>query len=175
MSEVEEYFRDKIARRVDYYMFVLDQMGDALPAQIVELASRMRDPLYVRYVREHGDPKEIRHKLKNILFHLIDMNDVIEADQGLEQFETDRSAMEQMLKAPFLRTGMKLRSAAKRGGAPRGQKDARNRLMAQEFLKRRQSAKMSDSALKADIGVKFGLQRSSAISAIDAGLENIVR
>lgn len=66
-------------------------------------------------------------------------------------------------------SGKKVRDAALRGGRPK--MPDRNAQMVDEFLRRKPRAKKSDSALKAEIGARFGLSRSAAISAINKKLQ----
>jgi hypothetical protein len=69
----------------------------------------------------------------------------------------------------------KQREHLKNLGNERWDHDDRNKYMAQEFLKRRGTADLNDTALKEDIGRKRGLKRSQSIEAINRGIELLDR
>lgn len=171
--EIIEYFTAKIEMRVDYYLSILDKMGPSIPPEVEALAARQTDSTIAVFVRQNGTPGELKSALSNILFHLREENDLVAADQALTQFDNNRSAMEGLLKMPFLKTGMKLRAAAKRGGPKKGTKADRNVQMAREYQQRLPAARMSETALKEEIGRKHGLRRSSAVTAIEDGLKKL--
>jgi hypothetical protein len=73
--------------------------------------------------------------------------------------------------------GIKVREASRQGGKAKAESaQVRNVTMARDFQKlRNESPMQSESAAKASIGRKYGLKRSAAITAINNGLEEIVR
>ncbi|WP_146620050.1 hypothetical protein [Acuticoccus sediminis] len=72
----------------------------------------------------------------------------------------------------YIRTGQEVRHSG--GGRPSGANDARDMAMAREFLAQYDPAgHRSASALKAQIGKRNDLKRSSAIKAIDRALKKL--
>src|SRR5215468_5845335 len=72
-----------------------------------------------------------------------------------------------------LKTGSKQRDRDNKGGNPRNF-DSRNMRMARKFLRRRQAGSLlKATALKVEIGEAYGLKRSAAIAAVNAGLLKI--
>jgi hypothetical protein len=73
---------------------------------------------------------------------------------------------------PWIKTGQKVRAAAKLGGRRKSVAvTKRDIALAQEFLSRRLNSEISPTALKTEIGKQHNLKRSAAIDAIDRGLK----
>ena len=70
-------------------------------------------------------------------------------------------------------TGTKQRWRLNKGGRPLGIKRKRNVEMAREYLQRKAETAKSASALMEDIGKRYKLGRSAAITAIKSGLKMV--
>jgi hypothetical protein len=112
------------------------------------------------------------------------LRSIIRLREAIKQQRAERAAMEGIaLGETITLHGIKvLRNRANRGGRPCST-SSRNRLMAEEYLRRRKSSKLPPTALKKKIGAdrkfmapingKKTLGPSASVEAIDAGLKKL--
>jgi hypothetical protein len=100
-------------------------------------------------------------------FRVLFMRQLGSSGDWVEYFQERNRLLAQVAQEP----AQKQREHLKNLGNERWDHDDRNKHMAQEFRKRRETSNLSDTALKEDIGRKRGLKRSQSNEAINRGIK----
>jgi hypothetical protein len=169
---LEEYVRESLTIWAEAIEGYVTDAGDDLPAELEKLAASFTDRALADWVRDHGNPRNIRREVARVRLKMA-RGDLVGALKVRDGFETDRRFMEQLLNRPYMLTGRKLRDRPNKGGRAPGSTAERDRAMAEEFLRRCQASNKSDTALKEEIGRKAGLKRSAAVAAINRGVKKL--
>jgi hypothetical protein len=122
--KVEEYFGDKIERRIRFYESCLKKIDAAYLAEVEQVVKRRfkDDPMWARFFRESVQPNYNAGELDHIRF-LKTRGKIIEADRALERFRNRVEFVEQHLVRRYLSSydnlsrGGKKSAAAKRASA----------------------------------------------------------
>jgi hypothetical protein len=148
----EEYFAEKIERRIRFYESCLKKIDAAYLAEVARVAKRRfkDDPIWARSFREAVQPSYIAGELNHVRF-LLAQGKIVDADRALDRFQARVEWVEQHLAHRYLTAGMGTSRGGKKAAAAKkdntnGQADQMRRM----WSKRRVGG---DSKGKADRAV----------------------
>lgn len=156
--------------------------GKWISAAVERLPIRTNGRRYVQAVLEEHEPDSVAGYSVRLLEKVTALTRAVdkgEATAGALQAAYELGALHQEAKFKLrfekaVLTGAPVRAGARRGGRRKSSTTtARDVAMARLYLEQRPHPRLSDTALKAQIGKaqKRSLERSAAVAAIDRGLE----
>lgn len=165
--KIEEYFAEKIERRIRFYKSCSKKIDDAYLAEVARVARRRfkDDLLWVKFFRETVQPNYIAGTLDHIRF-LLTQGKIEEADRALERFRDRVEPVERHLAHRYLSAGLRTSLGGKNTAAAKlARADGRADKMRREWSKRWASGDYSKSEADQAVARAFKVSTKTVIRA----------